>query len=105
MISLLSRWARRRKPIDASHLRVVVYTRAQCGCCHKALDLLEGYRRRHGFSLETVDSDADPALVERYNTTVPVVAIDGKVRFKGVVNPVLFERLLEAEGRGRDRGR
>ena len=30
----------------------------------------------------------------------PVVAIGGKVRFKGVVNPVLLERLLTAEGRG-----
>ena len=31
--------------------------------------------------------------------TVPVVAVDGKVRFKGVVNPVLLERLLLAESR------
>jgi hypothetical protein len=30
---------------------------------------------------------------------VPVVAVDGKVRFRGVVNPALLERLLIAEGR------
>jgi hypothetical protein len=30
---------------------------------------------------------------------VPVVAVAGKVRFKGIVNPVLLERLLTAERR------
>jgi hypothetical protein len=48
-----------------------------------------------------VDVDSDPELAGRYDTLVPVVAIDGKVRFKGMVNPVLFERLLVAEARGR----
>ena len=46
-----------------------------------------------------VDIDADPGLRARYDTTVPVVAVDGKVRFKGVVNRVLLERLLWAESR------
>jgi len=44
---------------------------------------------------------ADPALAERYGLTVPVVAVDGKVRFKGVVNPVLLERLLAAQRENR----
>jgi hypothetical protein len=30
---------------------------------------------------------------------VPVVALNGKVRFRGVVNPTLLERLLTAESR------
>jgi glutaredoxin len=101
MMSLLSRWVRPRLKVNVRHLEVTVYTRAQCCCCHKALDVLQSYRRRHGFTIRTVDIDADPSLVERYDTTVPVVAIGGKVRFKGVVNPILFERLLLAESRGR----
>jgi glutaredoxin len=101
MLSLLSRWARPPRNVDASHLDVTVYTRAQCCCCHKALELLKEYQGRHGFTLNTVDIDADPVLAERYNTEVPVVVVEGKVRFKGVVNRVLFERLLVAEGRGR----
>ena len=101
MISLLSRWTRPRTRPDASHLRITVYTRAQCCCCHKALDLLRDSQRRHGFSIEEVDVDSDPELAGRYDTSVPVVAIDGKVRFKGMVNPVLFERLLVAEARER----
>ena len=101
MLSLLSRWTRPRLKLDVRHLDVTVYTRAQCCCCHKAVDLLEDYRRRHGFTLNTVDIDTDPVLAERYDTTVPVVAVGGKVRFKGVVNAVLLDRLLLAESRGR----
>ena len=97
MTSLLSRlWRPRRR---SAQLRVTVYTRAGCSCCHKALDLLKRYQRRHGFAIEEVDIDAaeDPELRRRYDTLVPVVAVDGKVRFKGAVNPALFERLLAAE--------
>ena len=92
--ALLSRLVRPRPKAD--HLHVTVYTRKECCCCHKARDLLEGYRRRHGFTVEEVDIDADPALVAAHGEWVPVVAIGGKVRFRGVVNPVLLERLLRA---------
>ena len=101
MLSLLSRWVRPRLKVNVAHLDVTVYTREHCCCCHKAIDLLETYRRRHRFTMRTLDIDNDSLLVGRYDTTVPVVAVGGKVRFKGVVNPVLFERLLVAESRGR----
>ncbi|SIN84310.1 Glutaredoxin [Singulisphaera sp. GP187] len=100
MLSLLARWRRPRFRPNVAHLRIRLYTRDQCGCCHKALDLLKDYQRRLQFALEAVDIDGDPALRERFNIEVPVVEVDGKVRFKGVINPVLFERLLEAESRG-----
>ena len=101
MISLLSRWARSRQATSATHLTFTVYSRAGCGCCHKALDVLNALQPKHGFRVEEVDVDADPALAETFGLSVPVVAVNGKVRFKGVVNPVLLERLLEAESRGR----
>jgi glutaredoxin len=99
MLTLLTRWARPRPKLSLAHLTFTVYTRAQCSCCHKALDLLDDYRRHYGFTVETSDVDADPALAARYGDSVPVVAVNGKVRFKGVVNPALLERLLQAEGR------
>ena len=97
MTSVLSRIFRSRS--RAEHLTFTVYTRAHCCCCHKALDLLKDEQRRHGFQIVEVDIDNDPELVAKYNTEVPVVAVDGKVRFRGVVNPALLERLLIAEGR------
>ena len=95
MTSLLSRIFRPRSM--ARHLTFTVYTRAQCCCCHKAIDLLRDQQRRHGFRIEEVDVDSNPELVAKYNTEVPVVSVGGKVRFRGVVNPALLERLLLAE--------
>jgi hypothetical protein len=48
----------------------------------------------HGLLPEIVDIDEDPALIERFNTCVPVVEIDGRIRFRGHVNVVLLRRLL-----------
>ena len=98
MTTLLRRLRTKSKPRLAG-LRVVVYTRAQCCCCHKALDTLRAYQGRHGFAIEEVDVDTDPELAAEYGLSVPVVAIDGKVRFKGVVNPILLDRLIDAEAR------
>jgi hypothetical protein len=81
-----------------ARMNVTLYTRARC-CCRSALDVLEEYRETHGFALEEVDA-SDPALVDRIGPTVPVVAVDGKVRFRGEVNRILFERLLAARGLG-----
>jgi glutaredoxin len=97
-MSLLSRLVRSRKP--ANSVAVTVYSRRDCCCCHKATLLLQRYKRKHQLVIEEVDIDADPELAARYGTSVPVVAIGGKVRFRGVVNPVLLERLLRAERQG-----
>jgi len=99
MTSLLARLFRRSP--RAEPLTFTVYTRAQCGCCHKAIDLLKNAQKRHRFLIEEVDVDGDPALAARYGTEVPVVAVNGKVRFRGVVSPSLLNRLLLAESRPR----
>jgi glutaredoxin len=95
MTSLLSRlW---RRPLRAEHLTFTVYTRTQCCCCHKAIDVLKEAQQQFGFTIEEVDVDGDPDLVAQFDTDVPVVALNGKVRFRGVVNPMLLDRLLRAE--------
>lgn len=74
---------------------VTLYTRAQCCCCQTAREVLREYQEIHGFTFEEVDA-TDPALEALIGPTVPVIAVDGKVRFRGEVNRVLFERLLTA---------
>src|SRR5262245_3634661 len=97
MTSLLARLAR---PFGKTEpMRFTVYTRRECCCCHKALDLLKKFKHRHRFTIEEIDIDADPELVERHGESVPVVEVDGKVRFRGVINPVLLERLLASRPR------
>jgi len=95
--SLVERWFRRTPPRE--HLTITLYSRAQCGCCRKASEILSAYQRRYRFRIEEIDIDTDPELAAQYDTEVPVVVVDGKVRFRGQVNPVLLERLLIAAGR------
>ncbi len=69
---------------------VVIYTREGCHLCDEAYELLLQY----GLLPVLVDIDRDPELVEKYTTCVPVVMIDGRVRFRGRVNEVLLQRLV-----------
>jgi len=70
---------------------VILYTREGCHLCHQAQALLE----RHGLRPQLVDIDDDPRLQREYGTIIPVVSIDGVVRFRGQVNEVLLKRLIQ----------
>ena len=74
-------------------MNVILYTRGGCHLCDDAWQTLV----EHGLAPQSVDIDADPKLVERFDTCVPVVEIDGKIRFRGRVDPVLLKRLISAE--------
>jgi glutaredoxin len=94
----LSSWFRRRQPPPAP-LDVLLYTRRGCHLCEEAWQRLEEARCRYGFALRAEDVDADVKLAERFGEQVPVVVVNGKVRFWGSVNPVLLDRLLHALSR------
>ncbi len=87
MKTLVNRLLRRPANRSAAHLRFTVYSRASCGCCEKAMKVLKEAQRRFGFAIDEVDIDRDPELLAKYNTEVPVVTVNGKVRFRGLVNP------------------
>jgi glutaredoxin len=91
------RWLRRwRRARPAA--RVVLYHRAGCHLCDDARTLLDRERLRHGFALDVVDVDTESGLADAYGEHVPVIAVNGRVRFRGVINLVLLRRLL-ASGR------
>lgn len=73
--------------------RVVLYTRQGCHLCDDAEVLV----RKFVSDVTLVDIDADPELAQKFNTCVPVVEINGKVRFRGKVSPMLLKRTLSAE--------
>jgi glutaredoxin len=74
--------------------QVVLYTRASCHLCEEAQRLLNEF----GLSPKLVDIDADEELQKRFDTCVPVVEIDGRVRFRGRVEPVLLRRIIRNRG-------
>jgi glutaredoxin len=71
---------------------VVLYTRNGCHLCHQAEQILINY----GLHPQLVDIDQHGELLTRFDTCVPVVEIDGRVRFRGRIDEVLLVRLLRA---------
>jgi hypothetical protein len=98
MFGRLRRWWRRagRNGIPA---RVVVYTRVGCHLCDTAIREIESAGQRYPLSVAVADVDAEAATAERFGDCVPVVVVNGKVRFRGRVAPPLLDRLLRAETR------
>jgi glutaredoxin len=82
-------------PAGRRFSRLVLYTRSGCHLCDDAQDLLNQYSAFLP-PIEAVDIDGDPELIARFSTCVPVVELDGKVRFRGRVNEVLLRRQIAA---------
>jgi glutaredoxin len=74
---------------------VVLYKKARCPLCDEALAVLGAELRRTRFELEVRDITNDPELLAVHGNEVPVVFIDGRKRFFGHVDPVLFRRAVE----------
>ncbi|MGI9428298.1 MAG: glutaredoxin family protein [Bythopirellula sp.] len=72
-------------------MNVILYTRTGCHLCADALQVLQ----EHGLQAEEIDIDGDENLLQQFNTCVPVVEINGKVRFRGQVDRLLLKRLLK----------
>ena len=76
--------------------KILLYTRSGCHLCEDAKLVLEKYRAQFGLTIVEVDIDQDAAIEAAYDCWVPVVEIDGKVRFRGQVNEALLLRLLRS---------
>ena len=88
-------WLLRKPAPPSQQLHFVMYSRQSCHLCDLAWELLKEAQARHGFTLTKIDVDSDPELNARFGLEVPVVIVNGKVRFRGEVNRVLLERLLK----------
>jgi glutaredoxin len=93
-VAFLWRWLG-LAPKQRPDLRIIVFTRASCPLCEEAWELLQRQQRRYGFALEAKDIDESAELAREYGEWVPVVTINGQVRFRGHVNEVLLRRILD----------
>jgi len=84
MFRWMQRWFSKAKPRHA-----ILYTREGCHLCDVAAETL----RQAGYTTQSVDIDQDATLRSRFNHEVPVVEIDGRIRFRGHVDPLLLKRL------------
>lgn len=77
-------------------MKVLLYTRRDCGLCDEALETLRDY----GLTPIAVDIDEHPDLKGQFDQCVPVVEIDGRIRFRGRVEPLLLRRILSGNDSG-----
>jgi len=85
-------WWRRIRPVHRRE--VILYTREGCHLCEAAHAVLEQAQQRVSFDLRLIDIGGNEELEGLYGLEIPVVVIDGQVRFRGHVNPVLLRRQL-----------
>ncbi|MCX7700661.1 MAG: glutaredoxin family protein [Gemmataceae bacterium] len=98
MLTRWWRWWRERRP--SSDAEVVLFTRAGCHLCEEAHEFLHAEQARLPFRLVVRDVDASPETRHEYGECVPVVLVDGRVRFRGRIDPVLWRRLMRHRSRG-----
>lgn len=75
-----------------------LFTRKNCHLCDDAIAVLLGFQGALPV-LELIDIDDSRELMRQFGESVPVVEIDGKVRFRGAVNTQLLQRLIDAAER------
>ncbi len=97
-VGFLWRWLGRSAAARPA-VEVVLYTRADCPLCDLALAEIERAGRKYALAVRVVDVDADARAAAAFGDRVPVVWVNGKLRFRGGMNPVLLARLLRAEAR------
>ncbi len=75
------------------------YSRADCPLCDEAMSVLEEYGDVMP-EIEFIDIAGNEALEELHGNWIPVVEMDGRVRFRGKIDRTLLNRLISAKSRG-----
>ncbi len=70
--------------------KVLLYTRPGCHLCEMAKETL----MQQDLEPIEINIDTDPQLFEKFKHSVPVVEIDGKIRFRGHVHLRLLKRIV-----------
>ena len=70
-------------------------TRPGCSLCDDAMEVLIGFQNALP-AITIVDITNDLQLTRQFGESIPVVMLDGRVRFRGAVNPVLMQRIVDA---------
>ncbi|MBL8819769.1 MAG: glutaredoxin family protein [Planctomyces sp.] len=86
--------AARQAQSDPVVTAVCIYTKPECPLCDEAIQVLRQESDRLP-PFDLVDISDDPELMRQFGESVPVIEIDGKIRFRGAVHPILLQRLLD----------
>jgi glutaredoxin len=71
-----------------------MYSRAECGLCDEAREVVHAVRSEREFEFEEVLIDGREDLERAYGTRVPVVLVDGREELELVVEPEALRTLV-----------
>jgi glutaredoxin len=74
---------------------VIIYSRPGCHLCDDAKAAILSAGCNDLFTLDEVDIESDPKLLNKYKYDIPVIAIDGVDSFIHRVNPQEFRTRIK----------
>ena len=80
-----------------SKAHVIIYSRPGCHLCDEAKAVMVSAGCSDRFTLEEVNIESDPELLNKYKYHIPVVVIDGVEAFKHRVDPEQFRIRVKNE--------
>lgn len=80
---------------------LTLYTRRRCHLCDDMKAIVQDAAETWALTVEEVDVDADPALIERYGRDVPVLALDGREVARHRIAADALRELLQSRRAGR----
>jgi glutaredoxin len=77
-----------------SNARVIIYSRPGCHLCDEAKQAIEGAGCQNEYTLEEINIESDPNLLNRYQYDIPVVTINGVEAFRHRLTAEEFRKRL-----------
>ena len=74
--------------------QVIIYSRPGCHLCDEAKQAIEGAECQNEYTLEEINIESDPDLVNRYQYDIPVVTINGIEAFRHRLTTEEFRKRL-----------
>lgn len=79
----------------AAKIHARFYTRANCSLCERAYPIVERLATEGLLSLEKIDIEHDPALLELYRYRIPVVVLSTGEVYEGRISQFRLRRAIE----------
>lgn len=78
--------------------KVVIYSRPGCHLCEEAKEAMRAASCAGEYTLEEVNIENDPELLERYKDDIPVITFNGVEAFRHRVASEEFRRRIQRSG-------
>ena len=78
--------------------QVIIYSRPGCHLCDEAKQAIEGAGCQNEYTLEEINIESDPDLLNRYQYDIPVVTINGVEAFRHRLTAEEFRQRLKHPG-------